>query len=129
MLSKKIAAMGVSVLLSMMVFTVPAFAHGHHSGGHHGQAERSCVVNSGGSVGQTAAVYCPVHEGCGVDCPVCTVEGCTETGHHYHGDAVYCGYPHGCGYCDGTCVQAGDTVPSETTPSTKPYYYRHHACY
>ena len=36
-------------------------------------------------------------------CPVCTVEGCTEEGHHLHDDAYYCSYAHEDGYCDGSC--------------------------
>lgn len=130
MFNKKIAAMGLSVLLSMTVLTVPAFAHGHHSGGHHRQAERSCVVSSsvGADTSQTAVIGCPVHAGSAADCPVCVVDGCTETGHHYHDDTVYCGYPHAHGYCDGTCAQASDTVPSRTSPDNG-NCLRHHSCY
>ena len=31
MLRKKVTAAGLSILLAMSMFTVPAFAHGHHS--------------------------------------------------------------------------------------------------
>ena len=44
MLSRKVAALGLSVLMSMSVVTVPAFAHGHHSGGHHRRAVADCPV-------------------------------------------------------------------------------------
>lgn len=51
-------------------------------------------------------------------CPVCTVEGCTETGRHFHDECEYCGYDHESGYCDGTCV----TV-------SRRGYGRHHGCH
>ncbi len=130
MLNRKVAALGLSVLMSMSVVTVPAFAHGHHSGGHHRRAVADCPVRADAAVTDGMTVPgCPVHDGSGADCPVCTIEGCTEAGHHYHNDEVYCGYRHGHGYCDGTCVQAGDPAPSEPTPSTTRYYQRHHGCY
>ena len=36
-------------------------------------------------------------------CAVCTVEGCTQTGRHYHDGVLYCGHDHASGWCDGTC--------------------------
>lgn len=130
MLRKKVTAAGLSILLAMSMFTVPAFAHGHHSGGHHRQASTGCVVRADVADTDRAAVPgCPVHDGSGVNCPVCTIDGCTEAGHHYHDDTVYCGYLHGHGYCDGTCMQADNSSLSNTTPSTTRYYRRHHACY
>ncbi len=72
----------LTVLMSVAVLTVlmvmPVSAHGHH--GHHRQ--------------QTVDT----------SCPVCTVDGCTETGRHTHDGCEYCGYDHEDGYCDGTCV-------------------------
>ena len=98
MLSRKVAALGLSVLMSMSVVTVPAFAHGHHSGGHHRRAVADCPVRADAAVTDGMTVPgCPVHDGSGADCPVCTIEGCTEAGHHYHNNEVYCGYQHGHG--------------------------------
>ena len=84
------AAMAASLLAVLLV--MPVSAHGHH--GHHRQ---SAADNS---------------------CPVCTVEGCTETGRHTHDGCEYCGYDHEGDYCDGTCV----TV-------SRRGYGRHHGCH
>ena len=83
------AAMAASLLAVLLV--MPVSAHGHH--GHHRQSAAD------------------------TSCPVCTVEGCTETGRHTHDGCEYCGYDHEGDYCDGTCV----TV-------SRRGYGRHHGC-
>lgn len=75
---KRSAAVMTAALLSVLV-VMPVSAHGHH--GHHRQS--STVDTS---------------------CPVCTVEGCTETGRHTHDGCEYCGYDHEGDYCDGSCT-------------------------
>lgn len=61
-----------------------------------------CWMNQNGEI----VPGCPVHAGGAAEgsCLVCGVDGCTQTGHHLHENAVYCGYPHAGGYCDGTCI-------------------------
>ncbi|MFG6332915.1 MAG: hypothetical protein K1W28_14045 [Lachnospiraceae bacterium] len=90
-LRRRLTAVMATVLLAGLL-AMPVFAHGHH--GHH----RRAAVNTG--------------------CPVCTVEGCTETGRHMHDECEYCGYDHEDGYCDGTCV----TV-------SRRGHGRYHGCY
>ncbi|MEY8319712.1 hypothetical protein AAK894_01370 [Lachnospiraceae bacterium 46-61] len=75
---KKMLVMGAVGILSSACLAFPAFAHGH---GHHRQTQ----VNTN----YTA---------------VCTIDGCTETGHHIHNGVNYCGYNHSNGYCDGSCA-------------------------
>ena len=77
MLRRKITAAAAAALMAAALVTFPASAHGH---GHHRQAVTEDT-----------------------SCPVCTVEGCTETGRHIHDGHDYCGYDHSSGYCDGTC--------------------------
>lgn len=57
-------------------------------------------------------------------CPVCTVEGCTEEGRHLHDDEYYCGYDHACGYCDGSCEAS-----STRTYSGNGCGRRNHGCH
>ncbi len=85
MWSRKIAAAAAAGVLAAALVTFPAAAHGH---GHHRQA--SSVT-------------------CDTSCPICTVEGCTETGRHTHDGHDYCGYDHSGGYCDRSCETVSDT--------------------
>lgn len=109
---KKWMTMGISVVMAAVLFAAPVYAHGHghHSDRHHTRTERSCGVGAdrGMWMNQNAEIVpdCPVHAGCAAEgsCLVCGVDGCTQTGHHLHENAVYCGYPHAGGYCDGTCM-------------------------
>lgn len=71
---KLLAGIATAALVSAL-FVLPVSAHGHH---------RQAVSST--------------------DCPVCTFEGCTETGRHTHDGYDYCGYNHADGYCDGSCV-------------------------
>lgn len=106
MLRKKWMTMGLSVCLAAVLMTAPAYAHGHHSRGHHSTTGRSCRVSVNAGTAESVP-GCPAHAGGSVDgsCLVCGIDGCTQTGHHLHEDAVYCGYPHANGYCDGTCIE------------------------
>lgn len=79
MVIRKSLATGTAVLLLSLLVVIPVSAHGHHR--------------------QAAAQA-------DTQCPVCTVEGCTETGRHTHDGIAYCGYNHSSGYCDGTCEYA-----------------------
>lgn len=88
---KQSAAVVTAALLAVLL-VMPVSAHGHH-----GHRRQSTVDTS---------------------CPVCTVEGCTETGRHIHDGCEYCGYDHEGDYCDGACV----TVSYRGTG-------RHHGCY
>ena len=74
---KKVAAFGVTLVLSMTLTVFPAMAHGHG----HGHRARTSTQD-----------------------PVCSVENCSEAGHHYHDGDIYCGYHHEGGYCDGSCA-------------------------
>ena len=80
---KKITAAAAAAMMAAALVTFPAAAHGH---GHHGYAATEDT-----------------------SCPVCTVEGCTESGRHSHDGHAYCGYNHSSGYCDGTCQNDSDT--------------------
>ena len=53
-------------------------------------------------------------------CAVCTVEGCTQTGRHYHDGVLYCGHNHTSGWCDGTCVSL---CPVEGCTQTGRHYH------
>lgn len=75
---KKIACAVAAGMVAALFTVSPAFAHGH---GHHRRVD---TVDT--------------------SCPVCTVEGCTETGRHVHDGHDYCGYNHSSGYCDGSCA-------------------------
>lgn len=83
MWSRKIMRAAAVGILAAALMAFPSFAHGH---GHHRQAASNTDTS----------------------CPVCTVEGCTETGRHIHDDHYYCGYEHSGGYCDYSCeTQSG----------------------
>lgn len=71
---KKLFTAAAAVALISAFFVLPVSAHGHHH--------------------QTTSP---------TDYPVCTVDGCTEEGHHTHDGNYYCGYDHESGYCDGSC--------------------------
>ena len=88
---RRFAAAMTAALLAVLL-AMPVSAHGHR--GHHRQSAAD------------------------IGCPVCTVEGCTETGRHTHDGCEYCGYDHEGDYCDGTCV----TVTSRSAG-------RHHGCH
>lgn len=108
---KLFTALTTAVLVSAF-FVMPVSAHGHH--GHHEQRYTQTVENT--------------------DCPVCTVDGCTEAGRHTHDGHDYCGYNHESGYCDGSCEAAvSDTTDSEETVSKKSVSnyrcVRRHHCY
>lgn len=75
---RKITAAAAAAMMAAALVTFPAAAHGHHR--------------------QAAAAD--------TSCPVCTVEGCTESGRHTHDGHDYCGYNHSSGYCDGSCQTA-----------------------
>ena len=62
MWTKKFVTASVAGMMAAMLVAFPASAHGHRR--------------------QAVAVD--------TSCPVCTVEGCTETGRHYHDDHEYC---------------------------------------
>lgn len=74
-----LTAMAAGVMIAAMTAS-PAFAHGHH--------RRTVPVDT--------------------SCPVCTVEGCEETGRHTHDGHDYCGYDHSSGYCDHSCERTAD---------------------
>ena len=88
---KKISATVVAATMASVLFVMPVSA----CGGHHRQARAVDVDTS---------------------CPVCTVEGCAETGRHTHDGAEYCGYDHAGGYCDHSCE----------TVKTSRHHGRHH---
>ena len=90
-LRRRLTAVMAAALLAVLL-AMPVSAHGHH--GHHRQSTAD------------------------TSCPVCTVEGCTETGRHTHDGCEYCGYDHEGDYCDGTCV----TV-------SRRGHGRHHGCH
>ncbi|MCM1387036.1 MAG: hypothetical protein NC231_06900 [Bacillus sp. (in: Bacteria)] len=75
-IKKMFSALMAAVLISAL-FVMPVSAHGHHGhSSHHNQTSKAAV---------TAA---------DTDCPVCTVDGCTETGKHMHDGHEYCGSIH-----------------------------------
>lgn len=82
---RKMAIAAGAAVMAAAIVAFPAAAHGY---GHHRQ-EQAAVTDT--------------------SCPVCTVEGCTETGRHTHDGHDYCGYEHSSGYCDGTCQNNSDT--------------------
>lgn len=90
----------VAVTLLSVLFVTPVSAHGHH---HRSQAVTTVTT--------TDTSY-----------PVCTIDGCVETGHHTHDGYNYCGYAHAGGYCDGTCANVAVT----TTRSGRGV---HHGCH
>lgn len=111
---KLLTALTTAALLSVL-FVMPVSAHGHH--GHHGQYQTQVQVTED------------------TDCPVCTVDGCTEIGRHVHDGHNYCGYHHESGYCDGSCaaVVSDTTDSTDTAPATSNSQYRclkrHHCHY
>ncbi len=72
---KRFLTAALTAALVSTLFVMPVSAHGHH--------RRVQTVDT--------------------ECPVCTVEGCTEEGRHIHDGCEYCGYDHADGYCDGSC--------------------------
>lgn len=84
----------VAVTLISVLFVTPVSAHGHH---HRQTTAAASTTTTAATVTDTS-------------CPVCTVEGCTETGRHTHDGYDYCGYDHADGYCDGTCAAVGTTT-------------------
>lgn len=95
--SGKLLKTFTTAMLISVLFVMPVSAHGHHeNSGHHNQTSES------------------------TDCPVCTVEDCTEEGRHTHDGHNYCGYNHESGYCDGSCKAAvSDKTDSGKTTSEK----------
>lgn len=70
---KKLLTALITASLISVLFVMPVSAHGHHGAqGHHSQTS---------------------------DCPVCTVDGCTEMGRHSHDGHDYCGYNHTSRHC------------------------------
>lgn len=96
---KMLAAATASLLITSLI-VMPVSAHGHH--------------------GRSKAAVSTVT----TECPVCTVEDCTETGHHAHDGVTYCGYEHSGEYCDGSCGSCGTTT---TTSSS--HHRRGHGCH
>lgn len=95
---KRLFAAAMTAALISTLFVMPVSAHGHH--------RRVQTVDT--------------------DCPVCTVEGCTEEGRHIHDGHDYCGYDHEDGYCDGTCA----TVSTSTrTVSRSGHRGGRHGCH
>ena len=95
MRNKKFVAAVTAGMLMAALAAFPAAAHGH---GHCGRGRAVAEDTS---------------------CPVCTVEGCTETGRHTHDGHDYCGYDHGSGYCDRSCENV----------NTSSGYSGHHRCH
>lgn len=60
-----------------------------------------CVVAACSMFPAFAHGHC--RDGASYRYPVCTEEGCQETGRHIHDGKTYCGYDHERGYCDGSC--------------------------
>lgn len=87
---KRLLTAAAATAMASVLFVMPVSAHG----GHHRQAR---TVDT--------------------SCPVCTVEGCTETGRHTHDGMDYCGYDHADGYCDHSC----ESVPR--------HHSRRHHCH
>lgn len=90
---KKLLTAAMTAALVFTLFAMPVSAHGHGHHGHHGSQGNSSTTDSGTA---DTEVY-------NTDCPVCTLEDCTQTGRHTHNGHEYCGYDHKDGYCDGTC--------------------------
>lgn len=111
MFRKKILLAGTAAALAFSLSVFPAFAHGHH-GGHHGNRTAVTVPDTNynsGAADSTDTGYSADTDTTAVPgaYPVCTFEGCTETGRHLHDGSYYCGYHHDGGYCDGSCVSSG----------------------
>lgn len=96
---KMLAAATASLLIASLI-VMPVSAHGHH----------------GRSRTTTTTVT--------TQCPVCTIEDCTEEGHHTHDGETYCGYEHSGEYCDGSCGSC-----ETTTKSSRSHHGRGHGCH
>ena len=117
---KKFFTAVMTASLISVLFVMPVSAHGHHgSQGHHNQTSNTTVTSESTTSGATASEN--TTSGATVsdntDCPVCTVDGCTETGRHSHDGHDYCGYNHESGYCDGSCETASHHDNAGTTTS------------
>lgn len=147
MFRKKMFLAGTAAVLAFSLSVFPAFAHGHH-GGHHGN--RTAVTVPDGNYNTGVAGNTDINADAGISAdpdtetvpgtyPVCTFEGCTETGRHLHDGSYYCGYYHNGGYCDGSCIgssatvsdsSAADSSPAANSPSASGYYYgRRYNCH
>lgn len=74
---KKMLTAAVAASLISVLFVMPVSAHGHHgSQGHHNQTSNTTVTSETTTSETTVSAN--------TDCPVCTVDGCTETGRHSH---------------------------------------------
>lgn len=118
---KKVFAAGALSILMTAALVMPASAHGHHGGSHHGwtqdvpaqsTAVSVCPFDGCTAVGQhihDGITYCGYAHGggtCGGTClELCSVEGCDISGRHSHDGVTYCGYAHSSGFCDGTCPE------------------------
>lgn len=115
---KRIFTVALTAALVSTLFVMPVSAHGH--GGHHRQTRTVQTVQTVQTV-----------DTLDTECPVCTVEGCTEVGRHTHDGHDYCGYNHTDGYCDGSCVTASASG-SAASGSTASGYGHHrggrHGC-
>lgn len=112
---KRIFTAALTAALISTLFVMPVSAHGH---GHHRQARTVQTVQTVQTVNTTDTVN--------TECPVCTVEGCTETGRHTHDGYDYCGYNHADGYCDGSCATVS---ASGSTTSGCGYRGGRHGCH
>ncbi len=105
-IKKMLTAVTASMLIASLI-VMPVSAHGHH--GRNRTASTTVTTQYA----------------------VCTVEDCTETGHHAHDGEVYCSYDHDNGYCDGTCGYCDGSCGycGTTTTSTGSHHGRgHHGC-
>lgn len=105
---KRFFAAAMTAALVSTLFVMPVSAHGH---GHHRQVQAVQTVKTN-TVNTVDTVD--------TECPVCTVEGCTEAGRHTHDGHDYCGYDHADGYCDGSCAAVSNSG------STRSAGYGHH---
>lgn len=106
-IKKMLTAVTAGMLIASLI-VMPVSAHGHH--------------------GRTRTASTTVT----TQCPVCTVEDCTETGHHTHDGEVYCSYDHDCGYCDGSCGYCDGSCgycQTTTTSSGSHHGRRHNGCH
>lgn len=118
MFLKKFAAPVLAGLLTALLLTAPAFAHGDHchSGQSYAAPQAQPTIQSACPEGCTQTgwhshqgiAYCGYHHTSntcnGLCASLCGVEGCTEPGRHTHDGALLCGYAHEDGYCDGSCT-------------------------
>ena len=122
---KKFFTAVMTASLISVLFVMPVSAHGHHgSQGHHNQTSNTTVTSESTTSGATAsenttseAATAGATVSDNTDCPVCTVDGCTETGRHSHDGHDYCGYNHENGYCDGSCETASHHNNAGSTTS------------